>query len=112
MSLDVHLFAHKEQKEDEEPLYWANITHNLGTMAKEAGIYKALWRPDENGYIQAKDIIPIVEKGLQNMIDRPSYFEQFDSPNGWGLYKHFVPWIAKYLEALKQYPNSYIIVGR
>ena len=25
-------------------VYQANITHNLGKMAEEAGIYKALWR--------------------------------------------------------------------
>lgn len=29
--------------------YHANITHNLGKMAEAAGIYHALWRPDEIG---------------------------------------------------------------
>ena len=28
-----------------EIMYNANITHNLGKMAEEAGIYEALWRP-------------------------------------------------------------------
>ena len=33
-------------------------------MAKEAGIYKYLWRPEEVGCKYAKDIIDKVEKGL------------------------------------------------
>jgi hypothetical protein len=123
MSLDVYLFKHKEipdstpsygekDSEESEELYWANITHNLGEMAKEAGIYQALWRPEEIGATQAKDIIDIVDKGLLDLIARPSYYERFDSPNGWGTYKHFVPFVAKYLEALKKYPESYIYVSR
>jgi hypothetical protein len=122
MSLDVYLFKHKQQinnndyddiiNTDDSELYSANITHNLGEMAEKAGIYQALWRPEEINAIQAKDIINIVEKGLQELIMKPSYYKQFDSPNGWGVYEHFVPFVAKYLEALKQYPNSYIYISR
>ena len=58
MSLDVTLFGeekevecvcdhcgHRHSTTDREVLYDANITHNLGEMAKKAGIYEALWRP-------------------------------------------------------------------
>ena len=44
MSLDVYL-TDAEGRE----VFSANITHNLGAMAKEAGIYMHLWRPDELG---------------------------------------------------------------
>ena len=39
MSLDVYLMV------DNERVYDANITHNLNSMASEAGCYEALWRP-------------------------------------------------------------------
>ncbi len=36
-----------------------NITHNLGVMADAAGIYEALWRPEEIKAIVAKDNIKV-----------------------------------------------------
>jgi len=98
--------------EQDEDVYSANITHNLGEMAKEAGIYKALWRPEEIGANQAKDIIEIVEKGLSELISKPKYFQKFNSPNGWGMYEHFVPFVERYLNALKEFPEAKINVSR
>jgi|TARA_Y100000310_G_scaffold162046_1_gene161978 hypothetical protein len=111
MSLDVYL-EDPTAKYETESLYWANITHNLNEMADKAGIYKALWHPEEIGAEYAKDIIEIVEKGLVDLKARPEYFEQFNSPNGWGMYQHFVPFVAEYLEALKEYPEAKIEVSR
>lgn len=129
MSLDVYLSKKLylsydngityEEKNDE--LFWANITHNLGEMADKAGIYEALWRPyflhpdcpkefnnDEEEYtfeaahiMLAKDIIPIIEKGYKDMKARPDYYKKFDSPNGWGLYINFLPWIENILKRAK-----------
>lgn len=120
MSLDVYLHRKKwisydEGKtyiEDVDEVYWANITHNLGGMAREAGIYEALWRPEELGKEKASDIIPILEVGLADLKARPDYFEQFNAPNGWGLYEHFVPFVEDYLEACKKYPDAVIGVSR
>ena len=110
MSLDVHITKEPYDNEDwgQEYLYTANITHNLGEMATAAGIYKALWRPDEIGAERAKDIIDLLEEGLRDLIDRPTYFEVYNSPNGWGTYKNFLPFVVKYLEALKAYPDGYL----
>lgn len=91
-----------------EPLYEANITHNLGEMADKAGMYYALWHPDQIGMKRAKEIIPIIESGLEKLKEQPEYFKQFNSPNGWGMYEHFIPFVEKYLEALKEYPESVI----
>lgn len=93
-------------------VYEANITHNLTTMAEAAGIYQALWRPDEYNYNQAKDIIPLLEAGLVRLKARPKYYERYNAPNGWGLYKNFVPFVEKYLQACKDYPEAYIEVSR
>jgi len=138
MSLDVGLYRIKYVSydmvnfhEEKEELYGANITHNLCEMAEQAGIYKALWRPyqlhkdyvhtedykiemafEDSVTIIATDIIDIIEQGLDLLKNRPDYFSKFDSPNGWGTYVHFVPFVEKYLNALKQYPNSTVIVDR
>ena len=120
MSLDVYLnrkryLSYDEGKtytEDDEQVYWANITHNLGTMAEEAGIYNVLWRPDEIGKIKAGEIIELLEMGLADLKARPEHFEKFNSPNGWGLYMHFVPWVEEYLNACKAYPDALIEVIR
>lgn len=113
MSLDVYLINRKCKacgKGDEE--FWQNITHNLGEMAGEAGIYEAVWRPDENGIVKAKQLIPILEKGITEMETKPEHFKKFDSPNGWGSYENFLPWLRKYLEACRSNPDAEIEVCR
>lgn len=107
MSLSVYLEDPTATYETEY-LYSSNITHNLWKMASEAGIYEALWRPEEIKAKYAKDIIPLLEKGLADLKARPEHFEQFNSPNGWGMYKNFVPFVAKYLKACKEYPEAII----
>ena len=119
MSLDVSLkrkrwisYDDAPPIEDYEYLYDANITHNLGEMAERSGIYEALWRPEEIGKTKASEIIPLLEKGLADLKSRPEYFKKFNSPNGWGMYEHFVPFVEEYLEACKEYHNAIIEVSR
>ena len=92
--------------------YSGNITHNLSEMARKAGIYEALWRPEEIAATKAKDIISILETGLDRLKSRPQYFRKFDSPNGWGRYEHFVEFVAEYLAACKEHPEAEIEVSR
>ena len=103
MSLDVTL---------SERVYSANITHNLAEMAIQAGIYKALWRPEEAGYYRAEDLIEPLTKGLALLTADPERFKAFDSPNGWGVYENFVPFVAKYLQACVERPDAIISVNR
>jgi len=115
MSLDVWLYMEVDtggQEPECVELFDANITHNLGGMADRAGIYKALWHPDEEGYKLAGDIIGVVECGLALMKEDPDGYKEFDAPNGWGLYEHFVPWVERYLEACKAHPKAMIGVWR
>jgi len=120
MSLDVYLKRKKwvsydggkTHVEDDEEVYSDNITHNLGTMANKAGLYYALWRPEEIGKTKAEDIIELLEKGLEDLKSRPEYFKQFNAANGWGVYEHFVPFVEEYLNACKEYPLSIIEVSR
>lgn len=115
MSLDVSLYIDVDTGGKEKKrvsLYDANITHNLGKMASEAGIYNQLWRPEEIGAKYAGDIIEAVEAGLKWMKSDPNHFKQFDAPNGWGLYKNFVPWVERYLDVCRENPKAVIEVSR
>ncbi len=107
MSLDVYLARVQETE-----VFWANITHNLGRMAEEAGIYKHLWRPEEIGIVRADQLVAPLEQALALMKADPERFKTFNAANGWGLYEHFVPWIERYLEACKAYPDATIRVSR
>lgn len=120
MSLDVTLtrtkwVSYEEGKPGEpeqESVYSANITHNLGVMAKEAGIYKALWRPEEIGKTKAKEIIDILEAGLADLKARPEHFKTFNAENGWGTYGDFIVFVDAYLDACKENPEATIEADR
>lgn len=107
MSLDIWL-----RDENENEIFSQNITHNLNKMAEEAGIYNCVWRPDEHGYNKASDIISDLRIGIARMATAPTHYKQFDSPNGWGLYEHFMPWLIRYLEACEKNPDAWIGVSR
>lgn len=107
MSLDVSLIAVRPTE-----VYWANITHNLNTMAMEAGIYQALWRPEEIGITRAEQLIEPLTEGLNKLKADPDHFKQYNSPNGWGMYENFVPFVEKYLQACKENPDSEVSVSR
>lgn len=111
MSLDVYLLA-KDEGGNEINVYNANITHNLNHMARDAGIYYALWRPEEMNWWTAKDIIPILEQGLTELESKPEYFKQFDSPNKRGVYEGLVEFAKEYLEACRKYPSARIEISR
>lgn len=125
MSLDVYLegephetqcvcseCGHKHIRQRVEDLYEANITHNLGPMGREAGIYKHLWRPEEIGITKAKQLIEPLREGLALMKADPERFKKHNAPNGWGLYEHFVPFVEKYIEACEEYPEANVRVSR
>lgn len=96
----------------QEEYYTSNITHNLNKMADAAGIYIALWRPEEAGFSRARDLVGPLTEGLKKLKDSPDHYREFNAKNGWGLYEHFVPWVEEYLEACKQYPDALIEVSR
>lgn len=93
-------------------VYWANITHNLGEMAGQAGIYDCLWHPDEHGITHASQIIEPLAAGLARLEAERTHFEQFNAPNGWGLWKNFVPFCRKYLQACRDNPDAAVSVSR
>lgn len=115
-----------------DEVYSANITHNLGVMADEAGIYEALWRPHrlKDGYniseddheaerefenknpSVAKDIIGKLALGLDVLKSDPEHFKKFNPNNGWGDYDGLIEFAENYLKACEQYPDAEIEVSR
>lgn len=101
-----------EAEADNDEVYSANITHNLNTMAVEAGIYKHLWRPDEIGISQATQLINPLRQGLDLLENDSQRFEKFNPKNGWGDYDSLVGFTRSYLKACEQYPNAEVSVSR
>lgn len=113
MSLDVYLTANKCEYcgRSDEP-FRASITHNLTDMADAAGIYGAVWRPDENGITKAKQLIEPLKKAIAEMKADPERFKKLNPANGWGTYSIFLPWLERYLEACLAEPEANIMVSR
>ena len=89
-----------------------NITHNLGKMADAAGIYDCLWRPDENEIKYARQMIDPLQRGLAKLEADPARFEALNSPNGWGLYENFVPFVRRVLAVCENHPGGLVEVSR
>ena len=89
-----------------------NITHNLGPMAKEAGIYQEVWRPGEVCIAKAEQMIEPLRKGIAEMKADPERFKALDSSNGWGTYADFLPWLEEYLAACEANPDADLSVSR
>lgn len=108
MSLDISL------KVAEEEVFSSNITHNLSVMATKVSesFYRALWRPEELGLESAEDVLVELRKGVSSLAANPTFYKQFDAPNGWGLYEHFVPFVIQYIEACETFPKAKVSVWR
>ena len=103
MSLDVSLYGIRTQPVE---LFSRGITHNLGNMAKEAGIYKHCWRPDEVGVTQAWQLIEPLRAALALLGSDPGRFKAHNPPNGWGDYEVFVKFVGEYLAACEANPAA------
>lgn len=93
-------------------VFWRNITHNLGGMAEKAGIYKALWRPEEIGAKIAGDIIEPLTNGLDLLKQNPDEFKKYNPENGWGDYEGLVDFVTEYLRFCVLFPDAEISVFR
>lgn len=126
MGLDVHLYKKNTCKcphcggdveIGHEEVYWANITHNLSKMASKVNVlhntlHEYLWEPEGIDIKNSSDLVYPLTIGLAMLKDNPEYYKQFDSPNGWGLYEHFVPFVERYLNACIENPDCDVYASR
>ena len=121
MGLDISL-----TEIGEVGLYEGGTTHNLGKMAgkvslkkslvptlkEDTTLYRVLWRPGELGFSKGSDLIVLLTEAVRELKSDPEFYKTFNSPNGWGMYEHFVPFVERYLNACKEYPKSLIEISR
>lgn len=107
MSLDVYLTAMRPKC-----VYERNITHNLNGMAEAAGIYYALWRPEEIGIETAAQLIEPLRAGLALLRSDPERFKKFNPDNGWGDYDGLVDFVSEYLAACEANPDAKVEANR
>lgn len=111
MSLDLYFYQdrdHTIQVADS-----LNITHNLRAMAEAAGIYEVVWRPEEVFVTpKAHNIDPILREGIVRLLAYPDHFKQFDAPNGWGVYEHFMSFLKDLYWTCLKHPNAYVVASR
>ena len=113
MSLDVRLEKDWCSVCDRgDVVYRDNITHNLGKMAEEAGVYLHLWRPEELALVTASQLVKPLEEALVAMERDPPPYIRWSPANGWGSYASLVLFIRDYLKACREYPQARIFVSR
>lgn len=118
MSLDVDLRSvHRceacgHEQDSRHELFSSNITHNLKEMAREAGVFEHLWFPENIGITRARELVDPLTTAVALMSADPARFKKHDTPNGWGLYKNFLPWIERLLAACIQHPDAFVHVDR
>lgn len=100
------------EEEETTEVYHANITHNLGEMAKEAGIYECLWRPEEVGITKASQLIEPLSSGFILLQAFPERFTPLNPENGWGSYEGLVKFVLNYAVACRKYPDADVSVWR
>ena len=110
MSLDIYL--EDPGKYGSYQIFDANITHNLGPMAAAAGLYKAMWRPDEEGWAHARDITETLRAGIETLEAHPATFKELEPDNGWGSYEWLLKCAWSYLRACVKYPDALVRVSR
>ncbi len=98
-----------EITDDGGSVFWANITHNLGAMAKEAGLYEALWQP--NMLARAADLIEPLRGGLARLKTNPDAFRRLNPENGWGTYEGLVEFVEEYLAACERWPDAEVRIS-
>lgn len=88
-------------------VYESNITYNLRPMMVAAGLEggpKALHGKTGR---EVSDLLYAVWSELRR---DPVTYSKLDAPNGWGLYKHLVPWIKAWYLASRTYPSAIVKV--
>ncbi|QHM90269.1 hypothetical protein [Acetobacter pasteurianus] len=97
---------------DRGEVFSTSLTHNLGLMAREAGLYGVMWHPEENGIITASDIIPHLEKGLITLVIEKERMKPYNPSNGWGSYDLLFSVTQEYLRAAHKFPEAKVEVCR
>ena len=119
----IMLCANGETFEAKE--WRANVTHNMGDMAKHIPVcvkyrkkifggklYDYVWRPDENGNPSTSPMRKILVNVIAYMLNNRNVLLAYNPSNGWGSYDSFLQWLISYKEACEDNPGRKISVDR
>lgn len=109
---EAHIVEPDENVEESTRVWDGNITHNLNRMAKAAGIYEAMWRPEEIQIERAVQVLPLLRAGLAQLEAEPDKFKAFNPPNGWGDYDGLVEFVRDYIKACERWPDAKVSTWR
>ena len=87
--------------------YDANLTYNVGTMLRRAGIH-----PEVMNGLTAKVARSVVGNGMATMSACPVYFKSFEPDNGWGSYDGTMEWLDRLQSYLNRCPDDYVVEWR
>ena len=108
MSLDFYL-EKKKWEEVTEEVYWENYTHNVVEMWNDAGCYDALYM--SNG-MNAKDIIPFLDKAIKSMSENPDDYKKLNPENGWGDYDSALEFLKRVRGMCDANPDAVIRISK
>lgn len=101
MSLDVYLESGREE------LYWSNTSSHFKNMAKEAGLYKTLWEPEENA--KSDDLVFPLYEGLNRLKRDPNHFKKFNVL--YAKYEEFLRFVQRYFDACCDNPGANVRIS-
>lgn len=100
MSYDVN-FAIKEQNTGEMVNVYScvtNITYNVHDLIERSSGWDT--HNEDNGFV--KDLIPKIQKGLEELTKYPEKYKKYESSNGWGTIKGVKRFYTDILEAWEE----------
>lgn len=92
-------------------VYTSDITHNLAGMAREAGLYHAIWGGQQPAgcITMVSSIEPVLVQGLELLKAEPERFKAMNPPNTWGTYEGFVTFVEALLIACRENPDAEVV---
>lgn len=88
-----------------------SLTHNMLEMATHAGLYDAVWRPDNISATIALHLIEPLTMGLIELTVNKKIHETYTHPKG-GNIDMITKHVAMYLRACRENPTAKIVISR
>lgn len=112
-----NILTDKERKDYKEGDCWSDyITHSLAEMASHVPIdnttlYKVCWFPDDVGIHTVGEILPLLIKGIQYMIEHRKELLKYEATNCGGTYNRFMKFLLNYKQACEDNDPECIIIA-
>jgi len=84
-------------------VFESNLTANLTPMLREAGIYLGDERWKEHPGI---DMLPTLQRAIDQMLDDPERFKAMNPANGWGDYGGAIKTLTTLRDSIARNPDA------